>query len=1205
MSEPPHAWKPQHVKILIEAFKASLRDGAVAFPDLKQALFIFRQLSSSWVQLEDAHDPPSTALGKITKDAVPDLVIFLSQRLLELTAAARVDGEGPRLLSLKTPSAYIPHAYALTFWQANFDNALEVPFDRLMVSLEARYALKLTGPERLMLQDVLAVNSSVSATAFGLLTVDVGVLAAVLLRTRPLALYDDASSLPRTLFLEGVTKAHMNTVWSVLSRYCVPRQWVPYGSGILVEVESEPAALLVKAVLVDLQDRKSIPIPSLQWTTPPPCTVGGAMLRGLKRDGQRGAALAVLKQVIAEAEQHYMHLRVLGSNAPRPETLKLDSSREVQQPPGPLSPTWKRREASVRTIVALTGSGIAGSSSDTVDAFTSPPLVIGGALPAVCSDMCSSGDLQGFSTFNASPLPEGHNSDSAIAIRDSGNASPLDPPPAKHAKARASRALSPRDAPTRFCVAPAWHAGGAERARGEPNQPIISEPGPALLPHARPRQGGGSDALIIRMRHKSAISPRSVDRAKSDDGLEQSVLGSSQRATDAPAPAGQDGGLRTVLQWAGALEHWLPVRCLRDQHWLGRFITLTTSFLEKLQFSMPDDDASAQVRCVSPPRASAGRGGGGGGGGGGGSSGMADRVSRVLSKEEIHKARATTVAAAQRPRRKVKDASTSDDAEARLSLCLKTGDFSLLESVSPPRSSDRAAKHHGGRDEYLRELAVLKSRRDALDMMERDLSAGAAAHRAGSPTRPVPPRVHRTPPREGLAGGTGEAGSTGSTGGGAGGIGSTGGSTGGAGSTSGSTGGEGELVGLLYTQVACGKCGHSQPLHEHVSQARSCVRGSVLRRRLAERYDTRRVCVAQRAVRRWLLRRRLRTLAECLRASGLSQAQNRYDIIKEIVDSERVYVENLQVALVHFKEPLEEMHEAKAHAGAQGFGVDELFEIFGIMDAILDLNSLLLADLTERWEESQDNTTIAIGDIFQRHVRYLRLYRPYICSYDRAMDTLRRHHSSALSSFLSSLELQPEVKGLPLPSYLIMPVQRLPRYRLLIENLLKHTPPHIPDHCRLVDVAEQLMETIDSINESKRQADNRLRLVRIEASLKGLTTPLHNTWRQFVNEGALLQVKDSKRVATYCFLFHDLLLITKAEKAERKFHVREVHEMSSAVEVRAGGAEGGGSSSDEVGTAYPLEVLIPGWEEPTHLLFHCASFAEQARWQQAFGGLRG
>lgn len=49
----------------------------------------------------------------------------------------------------------------------------------------------------------------------------------------------------------------------------------------------------------------------------------------------------------------------------------------------------------------------------------------------------------------------------------------------------------------------------------------------------------------------------------------------------------------------------------------------------------------------------------------------------------------------------------------------------------------------------------------------------------------------------------------------------------------------------------------------------------------------------------------------------------------------------------------------------------------------------------------------------------------------------------------SECQSRPESKKLDLPSYLIMPVQRLPRYELLLRDLIKQTPPDDSEHPKL------------------------------------------------------------------------------------------------------------------------------------------------------------
>lgn len=58
-----------------------------------------------------------------------------------------------------------------------------------------------------------------------------------------------------------------------------------------------------------------------------------------------------------------------------------------------------------------------------------------------------------------------------------------------------------------------------------------------------------------------------------------------------------------------------------------------------------------------------------------------------------------------------------------------------------------------------------------------------------------------------------------------------------------------------------------------------------------------------------------------------------------------------------------------------------------------------------------------------------------------------------------------------LNSLLIQPVQRIPRYVLLLNELEKNTHPSHPDYSCIQDAALELKKTADFINESKKQSE--------------------------------------------------------------------------------------------------------------------------------------
>ncbi len=70
----------------------------------------------------------------------------------------------------------------------------------------------------------------------------------------------------------------------------------------------------------------------------------------------------------------------------------------------------------------------------------------------------------------------------------------------------------------------------------------------------------------------------------------------------------------------------------------------------------------------------------------------------------------------------------------------------------------------------------------------------------------------------------------------------------------------------------------------------------------------------------------------------------------------------------------------------------------------------------------------------------------------------------------------PGVKKIELSGYLVVPVQRPPRYELLVKDLLKHTWTEHPDQKNLGRILDSLREKIVSLNEAKRKSNTKRKL---------------------------------------------------------------------------------------------------------------------------------
>lgn len=108
-----------------------------------------------------------------------------------------------------------------------------------------------------------------------------------------------------------------------------------------------------------------------------------------------------------------------------------------------------------------------------------------------------------------------------------------------------------------------------------------------------------------------------------------------------------------------------------------------------------------------------------------------------------------------------------------------------------------------------------------------------------------------------------------------------------------------------------------------------------------------------------------------------------------------------------------------------------------------------------------------------------------------------------IRSFLKRCRINPRHSQLNLEGYLLLPVQRIPRYRLLVsslysysfppilyllqlEELLRSTPP-LPDY--MDDPLERALAEIsllaNNMNEGKREAESRRKLVQWQARIRG------------------------------------------------------------------------------------------------------------------------
>ncbi|KAG7169130.1 putative protein tag-52 [Homarus americanus] len=238
----------------------------------------------------------------------------------------------------------------------------------------------------------------------------------------------------------------------------------------------------------------------------------------------------------------------------------------------------------------------------------------------------------------------------------------------------------------------------------------------------------------------------------------------------------------------------------------------------------------------------------------------------------------------------------------------------------------------------------------------------------------------------------------------------------------------------------------------------------------------------------------------------------RSKVVQEIVLTEETYLKQLHTLDTYFARPCLEkcLLPGDIHAA-----------IFGELAALRHMNEELYKALASENEN--------VGAAFLHLAPFLKVYSSYAKNYQQAINLLLEweRRSDKLRSWLTGTESRPEVQA-KLPSLLITPVQRIPRYRLLLGELLRHTPDDHPHHSSIEKAVGEVGEVAEHINRSISKAENLQRMLMIQRAFKRTLPSIIAPGRHLLKEGVLHKVSrnGNNSQPRLFFLFTDILLYT-------------------------------------------------------------------------------
>ncbi|XP_029316038.1 pleckstrin homology domain-containing family G member 3-like isoform X3 [Cottoperca gobio] len=248
-------------------------------------------------------------------------------------------------------------------------------------------------------------------------------------------------------------------------------------------------------------------------------------------------------------------------------------------------------------------------------------------------------------------------------------------------------------------------------------------------------------------------------------------------------------------------------------------------------------------------------------------------------------------------------------------------------------------------------------------------------------------------------------------------------------------------------------------------------------------------------------------------------------VVMEIIETERMYVKDLRSIVEDYLAHIIDMSNLPIRP-------EQVCALFGNIEDIYEFNSELLQSL-----DMCENDPVAIAQCFVDKREDFEIYTQYCTNYPNSVAALTDCMSSkTLAKFFR--ERQAALKrSLPLGSYLLKPVQRILKYHLLLQEIVKHFDSDEEGY----EVVQEAIDTMTGvawyINDMKRKHEHAIRVQEIQSLLINWKGPDLTTYGELVLEGTfhVLRAKNTRTL----FLFERMLLITKkrGEHYVYKIHI--------------------------------------------------------------------
>ncbi|XP_064453615.1 FYVE, RhoGEF and PH domain-containing protein 2 isoform X3 [Mirounga angustirostris] len=260
-------------------------------------------------------------------------------------------------------------------------------------------------------------------------------------------------------------------------------------------------------------------------------------------------------------------------------------------------------------------------------------------------------------------------------------------------------------------------------------------------------------------------------------------------------------------------------------------------------------------------------------------------------------------------------------------------------------------------------------------------------------------------------------------------------------------------------------------------------------------------------------------------------------IVQELLETEKAYVARLHLLdQVFFQELLREARGSKA------FPEDVVRLIFSNISSIYQFHAqFFLPELQRRLDDW--TATPRIGDVIQKLAPFLKMYSEYVKNFERAVELLATwtDKSAPFQEVITRIQSSEASGSLTLQHHMLEPVQRIPRYELLLKEYVQKLPAQAPDRADAQKALDMIFSAAQHSNAAITEMERLQDLWDVYQRL-GLEDDIVDPSNTLLREGPVLKIsfRRSDPMERYLFLFNNMLLycIPKVIQVGAQFQVR-------------------------------------------------------------------